>query len=220
MRRERRMLGLSVGQGLIGKLCLLWLAVGSTNCAKTPPSNYYILTGLKDELNQEQSSKVMKVGVGPIKLPGRLDRAQILTRQGLNVLKIHEYHRWGDSLQRQLEEVLAQNLSAHLKETQVVVYPWEHALRPKYQVLVTVRNFEGNLSSGTDLSVVWQLVDVKEDQLILSKQFNVMIPTSQPTMTSYIDSQSQALIKLSETIAQQINELNQDPMPSPRLRKY
>ena len=146
-------------------------------------------------------------GVGPIKLPGRLDRAQIMTRTGKNAIKIHEYHRWGDSLQRQVEEVLAKNLSEHLKVTQVVVYPWEHALRPQYQILITVRNLEGNLTSGTHLDVIWQLIDVDKDQLILNKHFATHVDTSTPTMASYIDSQSQALIKLSEMIAHSVSTL-------------
>ena len=190
------------------KMLGLIIIVTSLSCTQTPPSNYYILTSLKGSQVKETSAQAVMFGIGPIKLPGRLDRAQILTRKGKNAVNIHEYHRWGDSLQRQVEEVLAKNLSEHLKVTQVVVYPWEHALRPQYQILITVRNLEGNLTSGTHLDVIWQLIDVDKDQLILNKHFVTHVATSTPTMTSYIDSQSQVLIKLSETIAQSMNILN------------
>ena len=189
------------------KMLGLLIIMSSTSCTQTPPSKYYILTSLKSGQVKETSAKVVMFGIGPIKLPGRLDRAQILTRKGKNAVNIHEYHRWGDSLQRQVEEVLAKNLSEHLKVTQVVVYPWEHALRPKYQILITVRHLEGNPTSGTQLDVIWQLIDVDQDKLILSKHFVTSVPTSTSTMTSYIDSQSQALIKLSETIAQSVSAL-------------
>lgn len=199
-----------VKRWLIRKLSVLALVVTSINCAQTPPSNYYVLTALPSDQAGQHDARSVMVGIGPIRIPGRLDRAQILTRNGSNIVKIHEYHRWGDSLQRQVEEVLAKNLSSHLNISQVVVYPWERVLRPKYQVLITIRHFEGNLRSGTHLDVIWQLINVDQDQLVLSDRFVIDTPTLQTTMTGYVASQSQALIKLSEKITQSIDQLERE----------
>ena len=183
------------------------LMLVSLGCAQTPPSKYYVLTGLKTAQIPIAQTGGVTLGIGPIKLPGRLDRAQLLTRSGPSLVKIHEYHRWGDSLQRQVEEMLVHNLSAILKTSQVVMYPWEHALRPKYQVLITVRKFEGDLKSGTTLDVIWKLIDVDQDQLKLSRHYVVQTISSKRTMGAYIQSQSQALIQLSHKIAEGLSEI-------------
>ena len=189
---------------------LLWIGVLTLylGCATTPPSSYYILTSSNTKLKEPRASQEhITLGVGPIKIPGRLDRAHIVTRIDDHVLKIHEFHRWGDSLQRQLEETLAQNLSSFLQTPHVVLYPWERAQRPQYQLLLTVRQLEGDLKVGTTVEVVWQLIEVKTDQLKLTRHFMTTIQSSKSTMEAYVHSQSKALEALSENIAQGIADL-------------
>ena len=188
---------------------LLWLAISIVccSCANTPPSSYYILTSSQNS-SPLPPSKNLKIGVGPIKLPGRLDRPQIVTRLSVNSIKIHEFHRWGDSLQRQFEEKLADHLSHLLQTAHVILYPWEHALRPKYQVLVKIKQFEGSLATGTTIDLVWQLIDVERDLLKFTGHFVRSIQSTENTMESYIESQSQAIEVFSQKIAQDIYKIH------------
>ena len=176
-------------------------------CSNTPPSSHYILTSSKVKALQGTTQNQMRLGVGPIKLPGRLDRYQIVTRVGTNVINIHEFDRWGDSLQRQFEERLADNLSQLLQTNHVVIYPWERALRPHYQILVQVKKFEGPIEFGTRAIVVWQIIDVTNETLKKSGQFVAKVKSKQADMEGYVKSQSKALIALSKEIARAVQEL-------------
>jgi uncharacterized protein len=187
-------------------LCFSFMAL-YLGCATTPPSSYYMLTSSSTTLKETATKEHITLGVGPIKIPGHLDRAHIVTRLGAHVLKIHEFQRWGDSLQRQLEETLAENLSSFLQTPHVVLYPWERAQRPQYQLIITVRQLEGDLKMGTTVEAIWQLVEVETDQLKLTRHFMTTIRSSKATIEAYVHSQSRALEALSEHIAQGIADL-------------
>ena len=186
---------------------ICFILISALGCANTPPSSYYVLANSKLSIHEDNPTKDIKLGVGPIKLPGRLDRAHIVTRTGEHSIKIHEFSRWGDSLQRQFEEALVENISLHIKTSQVVLYPWDRALRPTYQITLVVRRFEGNFTAGTTIDVVWQVIDVKSDQLIQTYHFTKTVPSSEATMEAYINSQSQALRALSQSIVNEVSKL-------------
>jgi uncharacterized protein len=186
-------------------LCL-GISMLCSNCANTPPSSYYILSNSQNS-PPLAPTKNLKLGVGPIKLPGRLDRPQIVTQLSTHSIKIHDFHRWGDSLQRQFEEKLADHLSYLLQTPHVILYPWEHSLRPTYQILVQVKKFEGSITTGTSIDVMWQLIEVKHDQLKFTGHFVKNIQSTENTMESYIESQSQALESFSQQVAQDIHRL-------------
>ena len=188
-------------------LCLLTV-MGSVGCAKTPPSAYYLLEGIQQGELAEPLEDV-RIGVGPVSLPGYLDRSQIVTRTDAHAMTIHEYERWGDSLQRQVENTLAGNLSSLLQTPHVVIYPWERALRPQYQVFVTLRRFEGNSTSGTTIDAIWQIVDVATDASLLTGTVTTTVPVSGHGMEGYVASQSAALETLSRDIAAGIRRVKQ-----------
>lgn len=181
-----------------------WLAVlciALTGCGTSPPSKFYVL----DNANMAQLEMLpatnISIGVGPVSIPDRFDRAQIVTKSGKNTLKIHEYDRWGDSFKKQVVETLAEDLSTLLQTSQVVVYPWVRPLRPTYQVFVTIRHFEGGVGEAVNLEAVWRIVDVATEKTLLSRLYSKKHPVHGNDISSYVSTQSFALADLSYQIA-------------------
>jgi uncharacterized lipoprotein YmbA len=142
----------------------------------------------------------ISVGVGPVSIPGYLDRSQIVTTTGSNSITIHEYQRWGNSFKAQVEETLAENISILLQTPQVTVFPWERALRPKYQVFLTIRKFEGEATGNVTLDAIWQIANVRTDKSLLTRRFMQSFPVAGNSMSAYVQTQSNALDALSKEI--------------------
>lgn len=168
----------------------------------SPRSVYYVFTPTQPLQHQPQKlvSKI-DVGVGPVKLPDFLDRPEIVTRQGENQLIVNEFHRWGDSLEAQINHVLAENLSTRLN---VIVYPWERPLAPKYQLYIDIRRFDGNTGGSVTLKAKWWLVETADDNRLITQQSSIVVPTSNDSFESYVAAQNNALEKFSTEIADEL----------------
>lgn len=183
---------------------LTWLAVlciALTGCGTSPSSTFYVLDSANTaQLNMLPANNV-SIGVGPVAIPDRFDRSQLVTKSGKNTITIHEYDRWGDSFKKQVVGTLAEDLSILLNTSQVVVFPWERALRPTYQVFVTVRHFEGGVGEAVNLEADWRVVDVASEETLLTSQYSKRHPVHGNDLSSYVATQSIALADLSSQIA-------------------
>jgi len=194
---------------IVQALLLAGLCVALAGCGKmSPPSSYYVLTSVNPTGAQVAPLHDVSIGIGPVTIPGHLDRSQIVTSTGKNSITIHEYQRWGDSFKTQIEETLAENLSTLLQTPKVAIYPWERAQRPAYQVYVTVRRFEGKSGMDVTLDAIWQLVDVQTEKSLLTRHFVHTEPTLGTKMSTYVQAQSNALEALSRNIANELHTVH------------
>lgn len=186
---------------LTGYILLAGLCIMLAGCGKaSPPASYYILTSSSQRTSDIQPIADISVGIGPVSIPGYLDRSQIVTTTGQNSIAIHEYERWGNSFKTQVEETLAENISILLQTPQVTVFPWERAMRPKYQIFLTIRKFEGKTTSHVTLDAIWQITNVSTDKSLLTRRFMQSFPVAGNSMSAYVQTQSNALDALSKEI--------------------
>jgi len=189
--------------------CVLIAGVGLvfSGCAGvSPPPTYYLL-GQSETLKPIYPALAnLSIGVGPVTVPGHLDRPQIVTRTGRNTIAVSEFHRWGEALEHQLRRRLAMNLSALLQTPGVVIYPWERAMGPRYQVVVTVLEF-GDTNDGAELDAVWQLMDVAADKCLMTRRFSIVTSVEGPGVDAYVTAQSVAFEAFTREIAKGIFEL-------------
>ncbi len=97
---------------------------------RADPSSYYILGALPEadfaaDKNPAGVKANFSVGLGPIELPGYLDRQQIATRTSTNRLSYSETDRWAAPLAESFSRVLGQNISHLLNPAQVIQFPWQ-----------------------------------------------------------------------------------------------
>lgn len=193
----------SIPYYIVGSFLLVSLFMGCIG-GSSQKSVYYVFTASQTIDPLQESAPGIDIGVGPVKLPGFLVQPQIVTRQGNNHLIVNEFHRWGDSLESQINHVLAENLSAWLDRPNVVIYPWERPLAPKYQLYVDFRQFDGTPGGSVTLEAIWWVVETADDKRMITQRSSITIPTHSDTFEAYVETQNNALEKLSLEIAERL----------------
>ena len=143
------------------------------------------------------------VGLGPVTLPDYLDRPQIVFRVSENRLVAADFHRWAEPLTGNVMRVLAENLAAQLPPARILAYPWQKSEAPSYQVRVEVVRFD----AGPDDAV--QLVGngyVNGGQGA-PRRADITVPTVIHDFEAMVRSESEALFRLSQEIADKLRRL-------------
>jgi hypothetical protein len=137
-------------------LCALGLA-GLGGCASTPETRFYVLSPLPaNERPRDMPGQAPIVGLRPVDLPEQLDRPQIVTRSGPNMLHLAEFDQWAAPLRESFTRVLAENLAILIPADRVAQFPWSNET-PEYQVAVEVVRFEGALGGDASLIANWTI---------------------------------------------------------------
>ena len=202
---------LSFGRILIISIFLLCLGCAGT----TPLVEYYTLAALADnpnaavEHNQLQSGvgTNFSIGVGPLSFPKTIDRPHIVTRSGAHKLSIAEFHRWGGSLYEDFLNVLCDNLATLLRPHQTQPYPWEAYFKPRWQLYIDVRRFDGILGEYALLHVKWRLTNRKSGETVLVRQSEFKETTSGADYEAFVAAQSKILAAFSREIMREIAKL-------------
>jgi hypothetical protein len=80
--------------------------------------------------------------VGPVTLPGYLDRPQFVTRTGDNELRLAEFDRWAERMDDSVARVVSVELGALLGSDEVVPVTSPSAGRTDYTVELNISRFE------------------------------------------------------------------------------
>ena len=133
--------------------CLIIL-VGLGGCGSTQDTRFYVLTSLPATERPSDASSGLKpaIGLRPVGMPEQLDRPQIVTRVGENMLHLAEFDQWAAPLRENFTRVLAENIAILVPTDRVVVFPWPTASPIDYEVAVEVARFEGTLGGIACLS--------------------------------------------------------------------
>ena len=101
----------------------------------------------------------LSVGVGPVTLPGYLDRAELVFQNGANQYQIPTTAHWIGSLKDNISRVLATDLGERLHSGSVVSFPWDQKARLRYRVDVDIAQFQAISGQGAVLNVTWRVLD-------------------------------------------------------------
>jgi uncharacterized protein len=173
-------------------------------CAGSKPSSFYILSASSSPGRSERAPVAapgVSIGVGPIKIPDYLDRAQIVTRSTANALQLAEYDRWAEPLDRSLPRLLAENLSSLLPADSVMAFPWPGPAHVDYQVVVEVLQFDGTLGQKVWLEARWTILGDGGKQVRWKGNASISEPVTGTSHEALVSGWSKALGGLSGEIA-------------------
>ena len=154
--------------------CLILLAAGCMG--RSEPARFYILQPVQDQADTPRddcaSLGAMGVrgdvrgdvlGVGPVVLPGYVDRDQMVTRRGDNTVTVAEFDRWAEPLDKAFSRTLAANLEPLVCARPVVSSPFPQGVQPDWQV--TLQLFRHDCAPGRDCSLEasWAVLDARGD---------------------------------------------------------
>lgn len=204
------MMGLNCSRNAI--LASLWLGLAGCASYTTEPSRFYALIPAVVAAPLQPLPKLM-LGVGPVHLPTYLDRQQMVTRVQATQLEVNEFERWGGSLEQNIRDVLAENLSRLLASDGVITYPWMRRMPVAYQVTLDVRQFEQDPGGRVQLVVQWQLFEGDAERLLEVHRGHYSVPVDPQNYAALAAAQSQALEALSRDIARELIEQSGRTIP-------
>ena len=192
-----------------------FVVVGCSLSARPDPSRFFALTPLAE---LETSAKnpgaaELSLGVGPVRLPGYLDREELVTRLSQNRFDVSQNDRWLEPLEENFTRVLAQNLSALLRTDKIVRYPWPANQRPAYQVEIEVLRFEPDSQQEVQLSARWAVIEVSSKQPLSVKNSRLTRPAKARSSEVLVAAMSEALGDFSREIADALRAIAQKPKP-------
>lgn len=178
---------------------------------RADPSNFYILGALPEiHLADGNPAAAIKanfsVGLGPIELPGYLDRQQIATRTSTNRLSYSETDRWAAPLAESLSGVLGQNILHLLNPGQMMPFPWQSDEAPDFQVKIEVLQFEGNSNQEAWLTARWSVID-RNKKILVDQRSHVNRRAGSVSTEDFVKALSETLGDLSREIAKTLRSL-------------
>lgn len=191
----------------VGVVLLAASLVVTWGCASSPAMKFYILTSGAGTEATEEVLGGPSLGVGPIEIPGYLNRVQIVRRTGENRIEVAEFHRWGESLGAGVSRVLAKNLAALLSSERVVTFPWDRSERIDYQIRVRINRFERLAGGDVFLQAVWSVIGRRGGKPLLSLQSGIREPTVGDSYHATVSAMGASLDTLSREIATAIQGL-------------
>jgi len=136
-----------------------WIAVSLVvlaGCAGSPPNKYYNLSVESPCSAISRSAHIESLDTATIRLPGVLDRPQLVVRTGPQTVEIREFDRWAEPLDQMATRVLAEDIA-----------PCESTSspeKPKYLLSLTVDEFMADTSGRARLTGRWWTLQKGEER--------------------------------------------------------
>jgi len=196
-------------------LCSIWILLSVlgmlVGCAgNSGTSTFYMLRSMEspqESLSTASGQKTVSLLVGPITLPGYLDRNQMVTVVGKNEMALDEFNGWAESLRSSFYRVLLEDLSLLLKTPQVYGYDRSGSANSDYQVTIDVTRFDAAFGGDAVLTVFWTVSSKEGSTPSVTRKSVFRALVSSTGFSGVVDAQNQTLTAFSREIASTIQSL-------------
>lgn len=135
------------------------LCLAVTGCLNLEPAadltRYFLLSSVDPaEKATEAMPTGTTLGIAPVTIPDYLKKPWVVVRTGDTEIRYSDYHKWGESLDKGIQRVLAENLTRQLGAGQVRVSAWRKA-EVTTELRLTVRRFDVNTAGEAVLEAQW-----------------------------------------------------------------
>jgi uncharacterized lipoprotein YmbA len=201
------------------------VSISVAGCAVTDTTRYYALgqvaTGKRDGATSPSSpadpsssgagqggAGTVAIGVGPVSLPGYLDRIQIVTRTGDDRVDLSPFYRWAEPLDEGIGRVLAEEIGARVPTDRIVAYPWRGGIGRaiQYQVVVAVLRFDGHQGGDVVLDALWRIL-ARDGAELAFRRSTLTEAVAGPGYGPVVDAMTQALLSLGREVAAEIRAM-------------
>ena len=186
---------------------LVTTVLAITGCGSSPNAKFYILNTVDRNVSVSEAAiqeHSIAVKVGPVSIPDTLDHSQIVTRSGQNMLVLDEFNRWGGDFQSDIQRIIGENISILLPTDQVILSSEVSLLPTDVQVVINVREFDGQLGGMVTLNADWTVTYKGKEKTVMAKKSVLQENTDGSDYQAYVAAQSRLLAKLSQAITDEI----------------
>ncbi len=190
---------------------LFLVLTASLGCLKhSPPAAFHTLRPLVRAQEKPApapgSMGTLALEVMPVCLPEALQRPQLMTTSGAGTLELSDTHRWGNGLDRDMQRVLAENLTVLLGSDAVVVYPFGERVKAAYRLEVDVQRCDGRPGGVLSLRATWMVIPFSGGPALLRKRVHLDEPVTGPDLDALVNAHSRILETLSREVAEGLRQ--------------
>ena len=189
------------------------LLVGCVSLKRTNEARFFVLRAQAPSVADHATEPLSgSVGLLPVRVPGHLNRPQLVTEGGASELLINEFARWAEPLEPALSRVLAENLATLLPDRQVMRSPFPAAASLRCRVSVEIESFAPQKSGEVRLDGRFMLLTPGDSRALALRQFRlrrgpVRVGPSGVDAEAGIAAMSELLLELAEQIAEQVRQI-------------
>ncbi|WP_454016911.1 PqiC family protein [Azospirillum sp. Marseille-Q6669] len=154
------------------RLLLCASAVVLLAACSTQPSRFYHLDAVTPDAAPPSAAPLRGsetqrrvIGLEDVKVPGYLDRSELVMRAPGNRLVVMEFDRWGGPLDEMVTRTLLRNLEKGLPGAEVVGLPLQRDFPLSQVVEVTLDRFDAAEDGPAVLEARWRVFDQGGDRL-------------------------------------------------------
>ena len=174
-------------------------------CGRSKPSQFYVLNPIPPQKNQSQAYKRFRIGIDEVNSPGYIEKPQLVIRQGTHQLKLEEYHRWAEAIDKNLMRVFETNLTTLLPGAIVEGSPWDATFQPSHHLQIEISQFEVNLKGNSILRAEYLIYDGLKLKIKRNVYYNSTLKTV--TIDTIVSSMNANVTKLSKAIATSFKQI-------------
>lgn len=186
-----------------------WIALllFAASCGSSPPVDYYALQTISGS-GTAAPADARIIGLGPLEVPGYLDRPQLVTQSSDGKVIVDEFNRWAEPLANALPRIVTANVDELLESAVVVSFPYGARIRADYHLAGRILRFDADRSGTAVLEVQWGVQDAKANNLISprrSRYTAVASPSQDPG--AVVAALNQTVAAFSRDIASELTRL-------------
>ncbi|MDD2679302.1 MAG: PqiC family protein [Candidatus Omnitrophica bacterium] len=151
------------------------------------------------------------IAVGPIWIPGYLDRPQIVTRDKHGNFHFAQFDRWAEPLDSALARLINENLARLLPAASIQLFPCSFAIPLDYQVILEIVKLDSELDKDMNLTAQWSIINAKSRKLLLTKRSQFIQPINPHDYYGLTQALNTACAALSREIAGKLAEFANQP---------
>jgi len=180
------------------------VVTGCLGSGTTRSPQLFVLSATADPPVLVPLDRGLRLGIGPVALPERLNRPQIVTRVGENEVLLSEFSQWAEPLEDNFAGVLTENLSRLIPTDRVVVYPWPKRTKIDLKIEVEVIRFAGQPGGNVALAARWRLTLGNGAEVLPLRLSRYEEPIGASSTEALVAAMSRSLGALSRDIASAI----------------
>ena len=188
------------------------LASGCAGAMKSPPSKFYMLSGLQasgaaDAVAEDLSD--VRIGMDSINFPAYLDRQQIVSRISPSEVRLAEFDRWAEPLKINFVEVFRENLAVLLHTEFIIMHPWTRTANIDFRIVANVSRFDARPGADATLIARWAIFRESDGEILLIQKSVITAPTGSADVKAMVKTLSRTLADFSREVATTIQDVYQ-----------
>jgi uncharacterized lipoprotein YmbA len=167
-------------------------------------SHYSLDEHFQSRKSDENKSSGLALGIGPILLPGYLDRPQLVRESRQGKLLAHDLHRWEEPLSLEIQKFLAQEMTSKVPMAHIELHPWRRAHQMDFQWKLQIHRFENDSSSQEmQLKGDLEFIHLKSRRILRKESFDL----KHSLQTDEISEQVEAMRSLLKVLVARMTEM-------------